>query len=80
VNQTPNHSTNTTIIAQQNQARAHINHVAVEDAQAVQDIIIGMTLINDNNALVLLDFGASHSFVAVNFVHKHNMPLSILKN
>jgi hypothetical protein len=57
-----------------------VNHVAVEDAQAAPDIIIGMILVNDNNAIVLLDSGASHSFIAASFVQKYNMPLSILKN
>jgi hypothetical protein len=57
-----------------------MNHVAVEDAQAAPDIIIGMILVNDNNAIVLLDSGASHSFIAASFVQKYNMPLSILKN
>jgi hypothetical protein len=54
--------------------------VVVEDAQAAPDIIIGMILVNDNNAIVLFDSGASHSFVAANFVQKHNLPLSMLKN
>jgi hypothetical protein len=54
--------------------------VAVEDVQAGLDIMIGMILVNDNNAIVLFDSGASHSFVAANFVQKHNLPLSILKN
>jgi hypothetical protein len=57
-----------------------MNHVAVEDAQAAPDVIIGMILVNDNNAIVLFDSGASHSFIASNFVQKHNLPLSILKN
>jgi hypothetical protein len=57
-----------------------VNYVAVEDAQATPDVIIGMILIIDNNAIVLFNFGASHSFVAVNFVQKHNIPLSMLKN
>jgi hypothetical protein len=57
-----------------------VNHVAVEDAQAAPDVIIGMILINDNGAIVLFDSGASHSFVATNFVQKHNLPLSMLKN
>jgi hypothetical protein len=47
-----------------------VNHVAVEDAQAAPDIIIGMILINDNNAIILFDSGASHSFVDANFVQK----------
>jgi hypothetical protein len=39
-----------------------------------------MILVNDNNAIVLFDSGASHSFVAANFVQKYNMHLSMLKN
>jgi hypothetical protein len=57
-----------------------VNHVAVEDVQAFLDVIIGMILINDNGAIVLFDSGASHSFVAINFMQKHNLPLSMLKN
>jgi hypothetical protein len=57
-----------------------VNHVAVKDVQAAPDVIIGMILVNDNNAIVLFDSGASHSFVAANFVQKHNLPLSMLKN
>jgi hypothetical protein len=45
-----------------------VNHVAVEDAQAALDVIIGMILINVNNVIVLFDSVASQSFVAVNFV------------
>jgi hypothetical protein len=54
--------------------------VAVEDAQATLDYINGMILVDDNNAIVLFDSGASHSFIAANFVQKHNLPLSMLKN
>jgi hypothetical protein len=52
----------------------------VEDAQAAPNVIIGMIIVNDNNAIILFDYGASHSFVAANFIQKHNMPLSMLKN
>jgi hypothetical protein len=52
----------------------------VEDAQAAPDIIIGMILVNDNNAIVLFDSRALHSFVAASFVQKYNLPLSMLKN
>jgi hypothetical protein len=61
--------------ARQNQAHARVNHVSVEDAQAAPDVIIGMILVNNNGAIVLFDSGASHSFVADNFVQKHNLPL-----
>jgi hypothetical protein len=64
----------------QNQACARVNHVAVEDAQAAPNVIIGMILINDNNTIVLFDYGAFYSFVATNFVQKHNLSLSMLKN
>jgi hypothetical protein len=57
-----------------------MNHVAVEYAEAAPDVIIGMILVNDNNAIVLFDFGASHSFIATSFVQKYNLPLSMLKN
>jgi hypothetical protein len=66
INRSANNNASTP--ARQNQARAHVNHVSVEDAQAASDIIIGMILINNNGAIVLFDFGASHSFVAANFV------------
>jgi hypothetical protein len=57
-----------------------VNHVAVEDAQAALDVIIGMILVNYNNAIVLFESGASHSFVAASFVQKYNLPISMLKN
>jgi hypothetical protein len=69
-----------TTSARQNQVRACVNHVAMEDAQAAPDVIIDMILINDNNAIVLFDFGASHSFIAASFVQKYNLSLSMLKN
>jgi hypothetical protein len=60
--------------ARQNQAHAHVNHVAVEDAQATSDVIISMILVNDNNTIVLFDSGASHSFIAANFVQNITYP------
>jgi hypothetical protein len=60
--------------------RVCVNHVAMEDAQVAPDVIIGMILVNDNNAIVLFDSEASHSFVAASFVQKYDLPLSMLKN
>jgi hypothetical protein len=57
-----------------------VNHVAVEEAQAVPVVIIVMILVNNNNAIVLFDSGGSHSFVAASFEKKYNLPLSMLKN
>jgi hypothetical protein len=75
-----NTNNSATTLARQNQARARVNHVAVEDAQTAPDVIIGMILVNDNNTIILFDSGASHSFVPANFVQKHNLPSSMLKN
>jgi hypothetical protein len=69
-----------TTSARQNQVHAHVNHMATEEAQAAPNIIIGMILVNDNNAILLFDSGASHSFVPASFVQKYNLPLSTLKN
>jgi hypothetical protein len=80
VNQTPNRSTNMTTPARQNQACGRVNHMAMEDAQEAPNIIIGMILVNDNNAIVLFDSRASHSFVAASFVQKQNLLLSMLKD
>jgi hypothetical protein len=66
--------------ARQNQVHARVNHMAMEDAQAALDVIIGMILVNDNNSIMLFDSGALHSFIAASFVQKYNLPLSLLKN
>jgi hypothetical protein len=81
-NQNINHNANNSAStpARQNEAHARVNLVAVEDAQAASDVIIGMILVHDNGAIVLFNSGASHSFVAANFVQKHNLSLSMPKN
>jgi hypothetical protein len=43
------------------------------------DVLIGMFFINDTSAVVLLDFGASHSFIFTAYVEKHNLPIALLK-
>jgi hypothetical protein len=52
--------------------------VAVEEAQEASDVVIGMFLVNDTSAVVLFDFGASHSFISAKYVAKHNLPLTLL--
>jgi hypothetical protein len=78
INRSANNNAST--MTRQNQARARVNHVAVEDAQVAPDVIIGMILVNDNGTIFLFDSGASHSFIATNFVQKHNLLLVMLKN
>jgi hypothetical protein len=53
--------------------------VAVEEAQEAPNIVIGMLLINDISVVVLFDSRASHSFIFVAYVGKHNLPLALLR-
>jgi hypothetical protein len=45
----------------------------------VGESIIGMFSVNDTSAVVLFDSGASHSFISLAYVGKHNLPLALLK-
>jgi hypothetical protein len=38
-----------------------------------------MFSINDSSTVMLFDSGASHSFISVAYVRKHNLPLVLLK-
>jgi hypothetical protein len=42
-------------------------------------VVIGTFFINDTSAVVLFDSGASHSFISVVFVEKHNLPIALLR-
>jgi hypothetical protein len=53
--------------------------VAVEEAQEAPDVVIGMFLVNDTSAVVLFNSGASHSFISIAYVGKHNLPLALLR-
>jgi hypothetical protein len=47
--------------------------------QEAPDVVIGMFLINDTSAVMLFDSRASHSFISVAYVGKHNLPLALLR-
>jgi hypothetical protein len=53
--------------------------VAVKEAQEAPGVVIGMFLVNDNSAVVLVNSGASHSFISSSYVGKHNLPLALLR-
>jgi hypothetical protein len=53
--------------------------VVVEEAQEAPDIVIGMFLVNDTSVVVLFDSTASHYFISVVYVGKHNLPLALLR-
>jgi hypothetical protein len=51
----------------------------MEEAHEAPDVIIGMFLINDTSTVVLIDSRASHSFISIAYVEKHNLPIALLK-
>ena len=65
--------------AQQNYARGRVNHVTAEEVQEVQDVVLGMFLVNLNPASVLFNSGASHLFITTRYVAKYNMPIVLMK-
>jgi hypothetical protein len=48
------------------------------EAQEAPDVVLGMFLVNATSAVVLFDFGASHSFISVAYVEKHNLPIALV--
>jgi hypothetical protein len=57
-----------------------VNHVTSEEAQQVQDVILGMFLASSHPATILFDSGASHSFISSSFVIKYNLPIATMKH
>jgi hypothetical protein len=51
----------------------------MEEAEEAPDVVIGMFFINDTSAVVLFDYGASHSFISTAYVEKHNMSIVLLR-
>jgi hypothetical protein len=56
-----------------------INHIVVEEAQEDPDVVIGLFSVNDTSVVVLFDSRASHSFISIAYVGKHNLLLALLK-
>jgi hypothetical protein len=42
-------------------------------------MVIGTFSVNDLSAFVLFDSRASHSFISVAYVEKHNLPMALLR-
>ncbi len=64
---------------QHNYTYDKVNHVSTEEAQQVQDMVLGMFLASSHPATILFDSGASHSFISSSFVVKHQLSITILK-
>ncbi|WVZ53759.1 hypothetical protein U9M48_004660 [Paspalum notatum var. saurae] len=60
--------------------RGRVNHVGVEEAQDAPDVILGMFTANSHPATILFDCGASHSFIATQFVARFNLPMTMMKD
>jgi hypothetical protein len=67
------------VAARQNYVHRKINHITVEEAQEAPDVVIGTFSINEISTVVLFDSGESHSFIAVAYVEKHNLPIALLR-
>jgi hypothetical protein len=52
----------------------------VEQAQNDSGVVLGTFPVNSIPATVLFDLGASHSFITGQFVTKHNLSMSAMKN
>jgi hypothetical protein len=57
-----------------------VNNVSANSAQEAQDVVLGMFLVNSGSALVLFDSGASHSFITAQYVAKHSISISSIRN
>ena len=53
---------------QQSFGRARVNHINAKEAQGAQGVVLGEYLVSSALATVLLDFGASRSFIYSSFV------------
>jgi hypothetical protein len=51
-----------------------------DEAQQVQDVVLGMFLASLHPATILFDSGASHSFISSSFVTKHSLPIATMKH
>jgi hypothetical protein len=56
-----------------------VNYVTVEEAQKAPDVVIGMFSVNEIFVVVLFDSGASHCFISIAYVEKHNLPIALLR-
>jgi hypothetical protein len=76
----PTHGANSVPVAtKQNYARGRVNNLAVEEAHEAPVVVLGILFINATSTVVLFSSRASHSFIYVAYVEKHNLPIPLLK-
>jgi hypothetical protein len=57
-----------------------VNHMTSDEAQQVQDVVLGMFLASSHPATILFDSGASHSVISSSFVTKYSLPIATMKH
>jgi hypothetical protein len=55
-----------------------VNYVNAEEVQAASDVMYGEFLVNSTLAIMLFDFGTSHSFVSACFVLRNSLRTVLL--
>jgi hypothetical protein len=65
---------------QQNLMYGRVNHMTSDEAQQVQDVVLGMFLASSHPTIILFDSRASHSFISSSFVAKHSLPIATMKH
>ena len=53
--------------------------MSVEEVEAQPDAVIGKFLVKSFTTIVLLDTGASHSYISMGFVDKFKLPTKVLR-
>ena len=59
-------------------AQTRVYTMTQKDGQATPNVVIGTLSVNNERAYVLIDPGATHSFVAITFCMHLNRPCSLL--
>jgi hypothetical protein len=54
--------------------------LTTKEAQQAQDVVLGMFFASSYPTTVLIDLGASHSFISSSFVAKHYLPITFMKH
>jgi hypothetical protein len=65
---------------QHNLMYGKVKHMTSGEAQQAQDVVLGMFIASSHPTTVLFDSGASHSFITLSFVAKHNLPIANMKH
>jgi hypothetical protein len=57
-----------------------VNAMTSDEAQQAQDVVLGMFLASSHPVTILVNSGASDSFISSSFVAKHNLSIATMKH